>query len=350
DEREGASLGARGDPGRQRARGAPAPAWRPRALPVPGSGERGVPRHRRGRIGPARLRRGLAGHRGCRRHAALRAGVVELRGGARGPLADMVRVLAESPLGEHAAEGIQGLRFTGRASASLRLEIPVRDPRATRVDGKVRLADNRFEPVQGLPPFERLRGEIAFTQDRIAIEGLRADWLGGEVVASGDAGRHAPADRGEGRATAAGLAGLVPGRFASAVSGGFDYRGDVRIDRNGASVGVSSDLAGLGVALPAPLDKPAGVLRPARLELRPVDGRPGAQHVRLLVGATGAEGIELLADSGGRAAPPRIGLGVGVEPALPDRGFALRLRMAELDIDRWREFLAVDDPLSGPDD
>ena len=276
--------------------------------------------------------------------------VVRVAGTAGGPLADMVRVLAESPLGEHAAEGIQRLRFTGPASASLRLEIPVRDPRATRVDGKVRLADNRFEPVQGLPPFERLRGEIAFTQDRIAIEGLRADWLGGEVVASGDGGRDALAIRGEGRATAAGLAGLVPGRFASAVSGGFDYRGDVRIDRNGASVGVSSDLAGLGVALPAPLDKPAGVLRPARLELRPVDGRPGAQHVRLLVGATGAEGIELLADSGGRAAPPRIGLGVGVEPALPDRGFALRLRMAELDIDRWREFLAVDDPLSGPND
>lgn len=276
--------------------------------------------------------------------------LLRVDGKAEGPLADMVRVLAESPLRERLGDDLERLRFTGPASASLRLEVPLRDLHAARVTGGVRLAGNRFEPLSELPPLEKLRGEIAFTQDGIGFEGLRADWLGGDVVASGGSEGDVLTIRGEGRATAAGLAGLVPARFASAVSGGFDYRGELRIDPDGARIGVNSDLAGLALALPAPLDKPEGALRPARLELRPVDGGDGAHHVRLLVGATGAEGIELLARRGGAAAR-RLALGVGVEPALPETGFALRLRMAELDIDRWREFVGTgDDPLSGPDE
>ncbi len=276
--------------------------------------------------------------------------VLRVEGRAEGPLADMVRVLAESPLREQAGAGLERLRFTGPASAGLRLELPISDIDASRVEGSVRFAGNRFEPLADLPPFEKLRGEIGFTRDGIRFEGLRAEWLGGEIVASGDGRGDVLTIEGEGRATAAGLARLVPPRFAPAISGGFDYRGELRFDRDGARIGINSDLAGLGVDLPAPLDKPQGALRPARLELQPAEGRRGTQRVRLLVGATGAEGIELLAETGGPAAP-RLALGVGIEPALPEAGFALRLRMAELDVDRWREFLdAGVDPLSGPDE
>src|SRR5690606_35302156 len=161
---------------------------------------------------------------------------------------------------------------------------------------------------------------------------------------------------GGGRATAAGLAPLVPPRFGPVISGGFDYRGELRFDRHGARIGVDSKLAGLGLALPAPLDKPAGAVRPARLELAPVDGVDGAHHVRLLVGAPGADAIELLVETGAAARDEdipvrRAALGIGIEPALPESGFALRRLMAELDFDRWREYLAADaDPLAGPDE
>ena len=291
--------------------------------------------------------------------------VLDVRGTAEGPLADMIRVVAESPLREEVGEALGRLRFDGPASASLRLELPVDDLDASRVEGSVRLAGNRFEPLANLPPFEAVRGEIAFTHEGIAFEGLRANWLGGEVQADGRGAGEALAIRGRGRATAAGLVPLVPSRFAAALSGGFDYRGELRFDRRGARIALSSDLAGLALALPAPLGKAAAAVRPARLELVPIDGDDAARHVRLRVdptgatsaaAATGTDAIELLLETGD-AAPDedvpvrRAALGVGIAPALPETGFALRVHMAELDLDRWRELLGAGaDPLPASDE
>src|SRR5690606_24673631 len=90
--------------------------------------------------------------------------VVRVGGTAEGPLADMIRVLRESPLRAHLGDALERLRFDGPASASLQLELPVDDLDASRVEGRVRLAGNRFEPLASLPAFEALRGEIAFTR------------------------------------------------------------------------------------------------------------------------------------------------------------------------------------------
>src|SRR5690606_7568963 len=139
----------------------------------------------------------------------------------------------ESPLRAHLGDALERLRFDGPASASLQLELPVDDLDASRVEGRVRLAGNRFEPLASLPAFEALRGEIAFTREGIAFEDVRADWLGGEVVASGRSADDVLVIRGGGRATAAGLAPLVPPRFGPVISGGFDYRGELRFDRHG---------------------------------------------------------------------------------------------------------------------
>src|SRR5690606_4102779 len=90
--------------------------------------------------------------------------IVHVGGTAEGPLADMIRVLRESPLRAHLGDATERLRFGGPASASLRLELPVDDIDATRVEGRVHLEGNRFEPLASLPAFEALRGEIAFTR------------------------------------------------------------------------------------------------------------------------------------------------------------------------------------------
>lgn len=289
-------------------------------------------------------------------HAVLRIG-----GKAQGPLSNMLRVLHESPLRENLGEGLERLRFDGAASLGLKLELPLADIEASKVEGSVRLPGNRFEPLPFLPAFEAVRGEVAFTRDGVVFDDLRARWLGGEIAASGSSRGEVLTIKGGGRALAAGLGSLVPPRFAPALSGGFQYRGEVRVDRRGARVSVDSDLAGLGMDFPAPLHKPADAVRPAALEVAPAEGAEDGERIRLRIGAgerggDGVDDIDLLVDMA--SASPRQGvavrraaLGVGVEPALPESGFALRWRTRELDIDRWRELFAVErDPLAGPDD
>ncbi len=285
--------------------------------------------------------------------------VLHVDGKAEGPVADMIRVLRESPLRERLGEGLDRLRFDGPGSAVLRLELPIADIDASKVEGSVHLAGNRFEPLPVLPAFERVRGKLDFTRDGVAFEGLRADWLGGELVASGSSADDVLTIRGGGRATGSGLAAFIPPRFLEGLSGGFDYRGEVRVDHQGATVGVASDLVGLGSELPAPLAKSAQSVRPTRLEVAPADGGErirlrigadgagGADGVPGVVGASGTDVIELLVDTLADAPRPQDGvrraaLGVGVEPDLPDSGFALRLRQPELDLDRWRGLLAAD--------
>src|SRR5690606_2970918 len=141
---------------------------------------------------------------------------------------------------------------------------------------------------------------------------------------------------------------------------------EVAIDREGLRIGVDGDLAGLASTLPAPLAKAAGSARAARFDLAPLAGTDAATRVRLRIAGeaggagrpttaspgSGTEaGIELLAETGGGGVARRIALGVGVAPDLPDAGFALRLRLPGLDLDRWRELLAQDrDPLVDPHD
>ncbi len=281
--------------------------------------------------------------------------VLQVTGKGEGPLADMIRLLRESPLRDRVGDGLERLRFDGPASIGLRLELPLADIDASKVEGNVRLAGNRFEPVRTLPAFEAVRGELAFDRDGIAFEGLRANWLGGEIEASGSSQGEVLSIRGSGRALAAGLAPLVPLRFTPALSGGFDYRGEVRIARDGARVAVASDLAGLGIDLPAPLHKPAASARPTVLEITPAKQADAGEHIRLRVEG-GPARIELLAETGASmpeqaSALRRAALGIGVEPALSDTGFGLRLHLPELDLDRWRELLAGErDPLAGPED
>src|SRR5690606_35700872 len=53
--------------------------------------------------------------------------VLKVVGKGEGPLAEMIRVLRESPLRKHIGDGIERLRFDGPASVDLRLELPFHD-------------------------------------------------------------------------------------------------------------------------------------------------------------------------------------------------------------------------------
>lgn len=267
--------------------------------------------------------------------------LLHVRGRAAGPLEDMVRVLVDTPLREHVGDAFERMAFDGPATLALELELPLADMDASRVTGRLELPGNRFVPLAGLPPFEKVAGELSFTEAGARFDRLRAQWLGGPLTVTGSSAGTEVTAHVTGRASAAGLAALASSPLAEHLAGGFDYRGEVRVGRSGAlRVTATSELTGLGIDLPAPLAKDEAARRPATLEI--VTGSGGAaDRLRVHLGTKEAP-VELLAETD-PAADGRIGalrraaVGIGLAAKLPDSGLVIAVQMPELDVDRWRE-------------
>ena len=107
--------------------------------------------------------------------------LLRIEGQAAGAAQDMLRFVNDSPVSERidrfAADTVAG----GTAALELALQLPLREPQASRVQGTVRLAGNPVALDPALPRLEGVTGRIAFTESSLALHDLRAGFLGGSV-------------------------------------------------------------------------------------------------------------------------------------------------------------------------
>ena len=115
----------------------------------------------------------------------LASAVVEVKGRAKGPGASLWRAFKSSPVGQDLGEDLPELRIVGASTLDLGLTIPV-DPRPNQVRGQVSFLDNQVVLPAWNLEFNRLRGELRFTeaglearelQARLRGEPVRLDWI-----------------------------------------------------------------------------------------------------------------------------------------------------------------------------
>jgi len=209
--------------------------------------------------------RGLRLRQGWARFDDLRTGLLEVDLDAAGPLDDMLRVVADSPLGPRFEPVLDGTEGSGEADLSLGLSVPVETVEDTRVDGRVRFDGAGLSRSRQDLAFEDIRGTAAFTTSSVTIDEMTARLRGRPVRV------HAATREGTARFRLGGSfapAELLPALAAdgplSGVSGRSDWRVDVAVPLRGegeARLTAASDLAGTRVDLPAPLGKPADETR-----------------------------------------------------------------------------------------
>src|SRR5690606_22333620 len=107
--------------------------------------------------------------------------VLALEGSARGPLADMLRFVHDSPVGEWLGGGLEEATATGAAELKLALALPLYDMDAATVKGRLALAGNDVRLGSGIPLLGGAAARIDFTQERFAIADGTARVLGGEA-------------------------------------------------------------------------------------------------------------------------------------------------------------------------
>jgi uncharacterized protein (TIGR02099 family) len=279
--------------------------------------------------------------------------MLDIDGAASGQLQEFLRYLATSPVLEWIGHFTEDTKATGSARLGLKLHLPLADLHATRVVGALQLQNNDVTLFPELPPVQAALGKIEFSEHGVNLNGIGASFLGGPLQLSGGTQRDgAIVIRMAGTATADGMraTGSLPAlqRLAGKLSGGARFAGSVTVKDRQTQIVLDSNLAGLGVELPAPLNKPAADVLPLHFVLNgQPTGENGVAHdeIRVGLGATMAARYVRERQPHGPWIVKRGGIGVNVPAPEPDSGMMINVDMKAVNVDRW---LAAASSIAGP--
>lgn len=269
-------------------------------------------------------------------------GVLRMEGQARGPLTDMLRFVATSPVGGWLDGALAEAVAVGPAELSLALTIPVGAVAKSTVRGALQLTGNDLRLRPGTPLLGGARGRVDFNERGMAVVGGRARVLGGEATFEGQTAADGSlrfTGQGLARAEALFKPGELPALeplapWAGRVKGQAPYRVQLAFADGGVDVDLTTSLAGMSVELPAPLAKAGATDWPLRLRLSQRGGAAPATRGSLEIGDIAQGRFETDA-AGWRG---RFGIGTTL-PAAAAPGVQVAVKTAALDADAWLALL-----------
>ncbi len=288
----------------------------------------------------------------------MHSATLDLTAKLKGPLSEALGFVNTSPLAGMTSNVLAKASANGLADYALRLSVPLNAVNSTRVQGSVTLPGNDVQFTPDSPLLARLKGMATFTETGFNVPGAQARLLGGDVRFEGGmrpANRKAaPGEldspvlfKAQGTVSAEGLRqakdlGLVS-RLAQSATGNTAYTAALGFNRGATEVIVTSNLQGMALALPAPLNKTAEAALPLRFEntLLRESMAPGQKLQDYLSLGIGRQ-VSLVYVRDVSTDPARVirgSIGVGLEPgestATPDNGVAANVNLASLNLDAW---------------
>lgn len=278
---------------------------------------------------------------------------LEIDGNAAGPMQEFLRYVAVSPVGDWLGRFLDDARAGSNAKLALKLRMPLAHLVDTKVQGALQLLGNDVVLFDDLPPLQAAIGKIEFTERGVNLNGVGASFLGGPLALTGGSQKdNSILIKLAGTVSAAGLHKAWPApaieRLTSYVSGESRFTGAVAVREHKVEVTVDSSLAGLGLALPAPLAKPAADSMPLHFVLTGLatgDPAVARDDIRLSLGA--AVSARYLRQKQGKAPWTMLRGGVGVNMPAPEpaSGVMFNVNMKSLNVDQW---MALGSAIAGP--
>ena len=269
--------------------------------------------------------------------------VLALDGVARGPLADMLRFVNATPVGQWTGAALAKASATGSAELKLGLALPLRELAASTVKGSLVLAGNDVRITPDTPLMAGAKARIEFTHKGLTVSGASAKLLGGDATFDGSTQPDGSLRfSGQGTASAEGLRRAVElgplARLASHLSGQTSYRASLGFVHGQPELAITSNLVGLASDLPVPLRKAAETAMPLRYQTTlaadtPANANP-RDTLRFELGSlVQAQYQRELAPEGPRVL--RGGIGINEEAPLPASGVRASANLAALPLDAW---------------
>jgi uncharacterized protein (TIGR02099 family) len=280
--------------------------------------------------------------------------MLDIDGNAAGPLQEFMRYVAASPVLEWIGHFTEDTRATGNAKLGLKLHMPLDRLPDTRVLGALQLQGNDVSLFPELPALTASVGKIEFNEKGFNLNGVAGNFLGAPLAVSGGTQRDgAIVVKLAGTLTGEGIRRTAPepalARLGQHLSGSTRYTGSVVVKDRQHTVTLDTSLAGLGMELPAPLNKVAADALPLHFVL---DGGPANEagtakdEIRIALGSGLAARYLREKQARGPWLVRRGGIGVNLPAPEPDSGMMLNVSTRALNVDQW---LALGNELSGPD-
>jgi uncharacterized protein (TIGR02099 family) len=284
--------------------------------------------------------------------------VVSVTGEGHGPMQQVLDMMAQSALNELTGTVLNKSQATGEANYKLALTLPIDQLNSSKVEGSVTFANNALQIIPGTPVLNRTRGSLQFSEQGFQLKGVQAQLLGGDATLDGGLSFVGGEDKSplqlkiNGDLTADGLRqarelGFVS-RLALRANGKSSYSATVGLRRGQPELLISSDLKGMALSLPAPLNKSAATAMPLRIESQltreSLQTKARVLHDQIKVTLDRLVSVTYVRDlSGSRPRVLRGGIAVGqaVADATPmrDNAVSLSLRLPMVDLDAWNTTL-----------
>jgi uncharacterized protein (TIGR02099 family) len=268
--------------------------------------------------------------------------VLGLEANARGPLAEMLQFVNQTPVGGWIGHALDASSAAGVADLKLELSIPLVDVPSAQVKGSVLLAGNDVRITPESPLLAGAKGRVDFTHKSFAVTATNARLFGGDASFEGGlqpdgairfSGQGVASADGLRRATELGQA----ARLAGALSGQAAYRMNLNFAHARPELTVTSNLVGLAINLPAPFNKSADSALALRYQntLEPGAAAPALRDALHLELGTLVQAHFQRDVSGDEPRVLRGGIGV-LEPApQPAIGVAANVNLKSLNTDEW---------------
>jgi len=261
-----------------------------------------------------------------------------VQGTGLAPAATFLGLMQHSPLGQRLDDVFVEATGAGQWEVPLTLVVPLLHSIDLRVVGEVQFRDGSLQLMPEMPPFARLQGAVAFTEDAITARRLQGQFLGGSLTVRGGIGAQQSGLELTGYVTAPALQDYVGLQGMRHVQGRADYSATLqRQQRRGFELTLASDLNGMALTFPAPFAKPDDVSLPLRASWRTLVNTAERQQVlrvelgnttllRLLHRPDVADSTYFQAGSliMNRPAPARL-----------DAGMRVDLRSTQVDMAAW---------------
>ncbi|MFM9969739.1 MAG: YhdP family protein, partial [Burkholderiales bacterium] len=274
---------------------------------------------------------------------------VLIDGQGEGASADYLRFIESSPITRYIDGATKGIRGTGTGRLQLKLDIPVQRLAQTKVVGEYQVLANNVDIEGGVPPLNLVNGRIEFSESGMSARGLTGQMLGGQVTASlASKANGALEIEAQGSAMVSAAAKFFELPLLDRANGSANWRGNIRVGKEGLDLSVDSALVGVAIALPEPMNKSAPESLPFRLEY---SSRADAELLRRVKAPRLTTGGDAFSFSLGTRANAvfmrrklptgyqldRGAVGVGEPPPPMDRGgVSISGKVEHLDADRWR--------------
>jgi uncharacterized protein (TIGR02099 family) len=293
--------------------------------------------------------------------------VLLIEGAGTGPLDDLLKYVAISPVGQWTGQMLGEAQGIGQGSLSLALNIPLKHVVDAKVKGQVSLVDRDQATLKlspNVPPLQNARGQITFTQDTLNVNAHVKVW-GQDVQINGSRDTQGvPRFVANGSVSAEGLRTAQDwpslAKLAQHMSGQTAVSVTVALPRAKTSTPgqrfaarpelvVSSNLQGLALDLPAPLNKEAMALWPLKVVHSADEGEAKTDTLLVEMGGPLLLKAEIHRDVSGPQAKlqhgslllTQSGTALPTAPATitPPTGMSAQVSLPALDVDAWQTWL-----------